>query len=221
MDIHKPVCDVRVSTSFIFILSMVAIFQHAWDVFYYQATFLQGCLCLASHLLLIWTWLSCQLRGTGFARPKPRPTNTHFLPTSSLSCSTVGGTSCLLLVSWHPYRPIMSRVVPPNQVPLRPHYSHFYLLHTAAVHHLMMLDPATAGARRAGSCSLSGCTSNQAPLRLLKLNSITLKCYVSILFCQVRIFTLAYFLVPSLCRFPLEYMLSHTTTSSASVSSPQ
>lgn len=112
------------------------------------------------------------------ARPVPHPTNTHCLPTSSLSCSTVGGTSCLLLVSWHPYRPIMSRVIPPNQVPLRPHYSHFYLLHTAAVHHLMMLDPATDGATQAGSCSLSGCTSNQAPF----LNSRTLKCYVSILF---------------------------------------
>lgn len=43
----------------------------------------------------------------------------------------------------------MSGVVPPNQVPLRPHYSHFYLLHTAAVHHLMMLDPATVGAMEA------------------------------------------------------------------------
>ena len=82
----------------------------------------------------------------------------------------------------------MSGVVPPNQVPLRPHYSHFYLLHTAAVHHLMMLDPATNGARRTGSCSLSGFTSNQTIFFPLKQNAITLKGYVSILFFHGLVF---------------------------------
>lgn len=96
----------------------------------------------------IWTSLTGMLG--------PSPTNSYFQPTPSLSCSAVGGTSCLVLVSWHPYRLVMSGVDPPNQVPFRPHYSHFYLLHIAAVHHLMMLDPATDGARQAGSCSLSG-----------------------------------------------------------------
>lgn len=72
-------------------------------------------------------------------------------PPPSLSCNAVGSTSSLVLVSWHRNRLVMSGVVPPtNQVPLRPHYSHFYLLHAAAVHHLMMLDPASDGAKAGG-----------------------------------------------------------------------
>lgn len=113
-----------------------------------------------------------------------------------------------MLVSWHPYRLIMSGVVPPNQVPLRPHYSHFYLLHTAAVHHLMKLDPATDGARRAGTGSLSGYTSNQAIFCLLKSNSIRLQCFNLIfsVFLPIEdfhIFMLAYLLVLSSCSSPL------------------
>lgn len=57
----------------------------------------------------------------------------------------------------------MSGVVPPNQVPLRPHYSHFYLLHTAAVHHLMMLDPATVGAMQAELHCLAGLQTKSFP----------------------------------------------------------
>lgn len=46
----------------------------------------------------------------------------------------------------------MSEVLPPSiQVPLCPHYSHFYLLHTAAVHHLMMLDPVRQTERQSGA----------------------------------------------------------------------
>lgn len=151
-------------------------------------------------------WLDCSAQ----------PLQTLILapPPPSLSCSAVGGTSCRVLVSWHPCRLVMSGVVPPNQVPLRPHYSHFYLLHIAAVHHLMMLDPATDGAKQAGSCSLSGSTSNWA---FLKLNSITLKCYVSIPFThsQVRVFLLVNLFVPSLCL-----ILFQTTAHSAKMAVP-
>lgn len=69
---------------------------------------------------------------------------------------------------------------PPNQVPLGPHYSHFYLLHTAAVDHLIMLDPATDRASQAGSCSFYSYTSNKAIFCLWKWNFITLKCHVFI-----------------------------------------
>lgn len=132
--------------------------------------------------------LDCQADKHPFsAHPKPQ-----------LQHSWQYSTSCLVLVSWHLYRLVMSGVVPPNQVPLGPHYSHFYLLHTAAVDHLIMLDPATDRASQAGSCSFYSYTSNQAIFCLWKWNFITLKCSVStscfhwlvflFVFCRLRIF---------------------------------
>lgn len=142
----------------------------------------------------------------------------------SLSCSAVGGTSCLLLVPWHPCRLMMSGLAPPpNQVPLRPHYSHFYLLHAAAVHHLMMLDSALDGAAQAELSSLSGFTSN--PSALWKLSSI----YFSIpllfmtLYCQLRSPVLTYYRVASrsdcwlIFLFVLSFLRCHSITVSFQV----
>lgn len=117
-----------------------------------QRAFLQGLVCLVCRVPPIWTPLRPHLSLTGWPGPGPRLTNACSLPTPEpqLQCSWQYIQSGACFLAPKQARNEWSRPPPTNQVPLRPHYSHFYLLHAAAVHHLMMLDPASDGAKAGG-----------------------------------------------------------------------
>lgn len=124
------------------------------------------------------------------------------------SCGAVGGTSCLVRVSWHTRRLVMSGIVPPQ-----PGATPSTLFTRLPFTHSSCSSPNDGG--QAGSCSLAlspGRTSNPALCRLREWNFITLKCYVSILLIHELFFFFFFFFLPA-------HFLDITTTSSADASS--